>query len=59
MTTNNEFKDIVGSGVELEKRGEHASAMELLQEAIAEAVRNGECSVDRHVVSPCCDNVQI
>ena len=42
MTTNNEFKDVISKSVELEKRGGHASAMELLEETIAEAVRNGD-----------------
>jgi|SRR5579863_1838931 len=42
MTTNNEFKDVISKSVELEKRGEHASAMELLDRAIAEALQDGD-----------------
>ena len=42
MTNNSEFKDVISKSVDLEKRGKHASAMELLDEAIAEAVRKGE-----------------
>ena len=42
MTTDNRFRDVITKSVELEKRGEHAPAMELLDEAIAEAIRDGD-----------------
>lgn len=42
MANNNEFKDLINKSLELEKSGKHASAMELLDEAIAEAVRIGD-----------------
>ena len=42
MTANNEFRDVITKSVELEKSGEHASAMKLLDEAIAEAIQNGD-----------------
>jgi len=42
MTTNNRFKNAIASSVELEERGEHAAAMGLLDEVIAEAIKHGE-----------------
>lgn len=42
MIMNNRFKNAITKSVELEKRGEHAAAMGLLDEVIAEAMRHGE-----------------
>ena len=42
MTTNNRFKNAIASSVELEERGEHAAAMGLLDQVIAEAIKHGE-----------------
>jgi Tfp pilus assembly protein PilF len=42
MTTNNRFRDAISKSVELEKRGEHAPAVELSDEAIAGAIRDGD-----------------
>jgi|SRR5438477_4997115 len=42
MTTDNRFRDVITKSVELEKRGEHAPAMELLDEAIAGAIADGD-----------------
>jgi L-ribulose-5-phosphate 3-epimerase UlaE len=41
MTINNRFRDAITESVELEKRDEHALALELLDEAIAGAIRDG------------------
>ena len=38
MTTNKRFRDAITKSVELEKVGEHASALELWDQAIAEAI---------------------
>ena len=42
MTINNRFRDAISKSVELEKRGEHAPAVELSDEAIAGAIRDGD-----------------
>jgi tetratricopeptide (TPR) repeat protein len=42
MTINNRFRDAITESVELEKRDEHALALELLDEAIAGAIRDGD-----------------
>ena len=39
---NSRFKNAITNSVELEQRGEHATAMGLLDEVIAEAIRHGE-----------------
>ena len=42
MTRNNRFRNAITSSVELEQRGEHAAAVGLLDEVIAEAIKHGE-----------------
>jgi hypothetical protein len=42
MTFNSRFKDAIIGSIELEKRGEQVAALELLDEAIAEAIRKGD-----------------
>ena len=42
MTTDNRFRGVITKSVELEKRGEHAPPMELLDEAIAAAIADGD-----------------
>jgi tetratricopeptide (TPR) repeat protein len=42
MPINARFRDAITSSLELEKRGEHAAALELLDQAITEAIREGD-----------------
>jgi tetratricopeptide (TPR) repeat protein len=42
MTANLQFRGAITKSVELEKRGEHAAALALLDEAIAGAIRDGD-----------------
>jgi tetratricopeptide (TPR) repeat protein len=42
MTISNRFKDAITGSLELEKRGEHSAALELLDQAITEAIRKSD-----------------